>query len=123
MSDGSSDVDSRWWLLVLAMPIVTVVEACFAVLLAGFVYVSADGMDPSMVLVAAAPFLAIAVIVRAGLPIALYRDARAIRDADVEWAPDPANWGFLGLGLIVVPVLDSLLAAVYLTRRSRALAD
>jgi len=119
MSDGS--VDSRWWLLVLAMPIVTVAEACLAFLLVGFVTASTGASGFVTLLVPAAPFLAIALLVRLLLPLALYKDATAIRDADVAWDPDPANWGFLGFGLIFVPLLDSILAVVYLTLRSRAL--
>lgn len=120
MSDGS--VDSNWWLLVLAMPLVTLAEVCLSFLLVGFVYTSTGASGLVSLLIPAAPFLAIALLVRLLLPLALYKDARAIRDADVEWEPDPVNWGFLGLGLIVIPILDSLLAVVYLTLRSRALA-
>ncbi|WP_435095821.1 hypothetical protein [Halarchaeum sp. P4] len=122
MSDASADVDSRWWLLVLAMPAVTVIEACLGFLLVGFAYESIGSMDPVLLLAPAAPFLGAAILVRLLLPVALYKDATAIRDADLDWNPDPANWGFLGLGLVVVPVLDSILAITYLTLRSRALA-
>ncbi|QLC34550.1 hypothetical protein EFA46_010155 [Halarchaeum sp. CBA1220] len=123
MSEGSASVASRWWLLVLAMPVVTVIEACLGFLLVGFAYESIGRMDPVMVLAPAAPFIAVALLVRVLLPVALYNDAKAVRDADVAWNPDPANWGFLGLGLIVVPLLDSALAITYLTLRSRALAE
>ncbi|MFB6079377.1 MAG: hypothetical protein ABEJ80_10415 [Halarchaeum sp.] len=116
-------VDSQWWLLVAAMPFVTAIEAMLGFLLVGFTYESVGGMGAWALLVPAAPFVAVALLVRVLLPLALYRDAQAVVAADVAWTPDPANWGFLGLGLIVVPVLDSLLALVYLRRRFRATAE
>jgi len=119
MSDGEN-VSSRWWLLVAAMPFVTVTEATLGFLLVGFVYESVNGIGLTTLLIPASPFIAIAVLIRVLLPLGLYRDAQLVREADLEWKPDPANWGFLGLGLIFVPVLDTILAVTYLTLRSRA---
>jgi len=119
MSGGSSG-SSLWWLLVVAMPIVTVIEASLGFLLVGFVYESIRGMDPVTLLIPASPFIVAAVLIRVLLPLGLYRDAQLVNDADLDWKPDPANWGFLGLGLIFVPVADTVLAVTYLTLRSRA---
>lgn len=116
-------VESRWWLGVVAMPVVTVIEATLGFFLVGFAAESVQGgLDPVMLLVPASPFLAVAVLVRLLLPVALYRDAQRVRAAGLDWQPDPANWAFLGLGLIVVPLLDGAIAVIYLRRRLRATA-
>ncbi len=127
-------VDSKWWYLIAAYPIVfflfVPVFLIGGLLIAIPVIIMGPGIQPARGLVALGAIfgilLAIIIVVMIMLtfalvvtfPIALYLDARAITDADIDWAPDPLLYGLLGvLQLIVTPLIGIIIAIYYLYRR------
>lgn len=87
-------VDSRWWYWVAAVPLVAAFWAASALWVAAVVVVvpeaSASGFGAIVSIPAVAlgvPALATVVV----LPLALWRDARAIQAAGGNWPEDPAQ--------------------------------
>ncbi|GGL69752.1 hypothetical protein [Halocalculus aciditolerans] len=124
MSEEASEVrvDSRWWYWIGVLVVVTVVEIGLGVLLVGAVAATlvSQGQPPTGALVVAVPYLVFALAVRVIFPLAVFRDATAVRDADVEWSPEPWNWALVAVVGFFVPVFDTAVALYYLYRRHRA---
>ncbi|WP_327050676.1 hypothetical protein [Halomicrococcus gelatinilyticus] len=95
-------VDSRWWYVVAATPVVFVVTWVFGIwFVAGlFLGVGFGFVEPGVV----APLAVVAILfgMLVGLlvtvmlflfPIAIYLDAEAVTRADVDWNPDSVLYG------------------------------
>ena len=141
IDDAPSSADSRWWYWVAAVPLYWVVAtvAGFAFALLAFTFaVTGAGVgagvgevagEPTvgvaaglgaagLALVAVAILLAFAgVVVSFVFPVAIYLDAEAVADARLDWDPDPALYGLLGLAGIIAQPLQVPLAVYYLYKR------
>lgn len=121
-------VDSRWWYWIAAVPVYFAVSAVlgglfFAAAVLGLwvdVGFALSGLFvfALAVVVFGLPGLALSVL----FPVAVYVDARAVREADVGWDPDPALYGIVALaGVVVTAFTVSVpLALYYLYRRHEA---
>ncbi|WP_232686736.1 hypothetical protein [Halobacterium zhouii] len=135
---STSAPDSRWWYLVLAVPVfyalatvlsfvvgfvafvATLVGVTGGVgggpgsseLAVGFGVVGIVGLVLLVVLVG--------LVLSLAFPIALYFDAEALADADTTWQPDPALYGLLGLASVVAQPLQIPLGVYYLYKRHEA---
>lgn len=128
-------VDSNWWYWVASVPIYWVVATvggfAFALLAFAFALTGAGGgfgpmggMPGAGFGAGALGFAAVAVLLAfAGLvvslvfPVAVYLDAEAVAEGPVDWQPDPALYGLLGLAGVVAQPLQVPLAVYYLYKR------
>lgn len=116
-------VDSRWWYVVAAVPVLSV--AGFAVGLLFFVFVfllgfagAPGGMELFVLLfVFGIPFALLGGAVALAAPVALYFDAEAVTEAGVGWEPDAALYAVAALAGLVVPFLQPGVALYYLYQR------
>ena len=121
-------VDSRWWYVVAATPIVFVVTWVFGLWFVGgfFLGVGFGFVDPR----AFVPFAIVIVLfsVLVGLfvtgmmvlfPIAIYLDAEAVASADVGWSPDSVLYALLAAVSAVATAftLSVVVALYYLWQR------
>lgn len=116
MADGTSS----WRYLVYAMPLVTAAEFVLAVALLGMIATS--GVPLVDLLVPAIPFVLAALVVRLLLPVAVLSDARAVREA-TGGAFDGEKYAMWTVPGILLPVVDSGIALLYLRASRRALTD
>lgn len=70
---------------------------------------------PAAVVAIPATFGALAL---AALPVGIYRDARYVRNTTSRWRPNPGLYLGLAFLSLLVPLLQPVLAAYYLLRRS-----
>jgi len=139
--DAAASVDSKWWYWVAALPLYWVVTtvAGFGFALLAFTFaltgagvgagVGTVAGEPTvgvtaglglvgLALVALAVLLAFAgVVLSLVFPVAVYLDAEAVSDARLDWRPDPALYGLLGLVGVVIQPLQVPLAVYYLYKR------
>lgn len=122
-------VDSRWWYWIAAyvgssvLPIVILVGAFVVSGIVGISVQETAFAGPIVVLglLFLVLLIAVALVVSAMLPVALYVDARQVGEADLEWQPDPVLYGLLGLlQFIATPLVGFVVAAYYLFRRHEA---
>lgn len=127
-SESAPRVESRWWYWVAAVP----VHFVLTLLVGGFVFVTfvlGLGFGPRVglslgllavaaIVLVALPGLALSVL----FPLALYLDAQAVTEADVEWSPDPVVYGLIAVAGVVLTafVVSVPLALYYLYRRHDA---
>lgn len=136
MEPASGTIESRWWYWILAYPIGLFLGAPLVALLAIFVGVplvafAADLQgDPSVAwlfiaLVAGVIFIGLLFVLLAifvMLPVALYFDAREIRDASIDWKPDPLVYALIAaLQFLVTPLVGLIVSVYYLYRRHDAI--
>lgn len=88
------DSISRWWWYV-ALYVISFIGIVFLVPIVGTRYISSFSLLPAIgvVIYLTAPFL---------LPLTLFLDARAVRNAEVEWNPNPFLYGIGGLVLFII---------------------
>jgi hypothetical protein len=122
-----SSVDSRWWYWIAAVPLYFLLStivgvAFFAIAILGF----ATDLGALTLFVFAGVFLLVALpglLLSVLFPLAVYLDARAVAEADLEWSPDPALYGLLAVAAVLVSAftLGVPLALYYLYRRHQHL--
>jgi len=131
--DRPTEVDSRWWYWVAAVPLYWVASSVlgFAFALVAFAFAltgagigHAGGMPGLGFGFGALGFVGFALLlVAAGMvlslafPVAIYLDAEAVADARGDWQPDPALYGLVGLAGVVAQPLQVPLAVYYLYKR------
>jgi len=129
----ASDVDSKWWYCVAAVPIYVVaglVAGVFATVLfvAGVAVDVSGGMGIASGAVIVAILLGTVVYGLAGIalsvlfPIGIYLDAKTLASADVSWDPDPVLYLLVAVASVLLTVftLSVVLALYYLYRRNKA---
>ena len=141
---STSAPDSRWWYLVLAVPVYYVLATVlgFVVGFVAFIATLAGvnggvGAGPGSAEVAVGLgvvgvvglvllLLLVGLVLSLAFPVALYfdaealADANAVADANTDWQPDPALYGLLGLAGVVAQPLQVPLAVYYLYKRHEA---
>jgi hypothetical protein len=127
-------VDSRWWYWIAAYPVAMLVSIPIMVvaMLLFIVPAFVVGVEPQpgpgswgfITLIGVVLGLLMMVVIVAAFalavlfPVALYFDARAVSEADVDWHPDPLLYGLLGLlQLIVTPLIGFFISIYYLYQR------
>ncbi|MFC3477723.1 hypothetical protein [Halobacterium litoreum] len=138
-SDAPSAVDAppvggRWWYWVAAVPLYYVAATvlgfllgvvAFALAVGGVFTASAGdvtaplsvGLGFALVVLGALLLAAVGLLVSVAFPLAVYRDATALADADVDWDPDPALYAALGVAGILLQPLQVPVAVYYLFKR------
>lgn len=130
--DSEATVESRWWYWIVAYPLSLLLFIPLVVIVAvmgvAVVVIGTGEMHPAIIplfvlaiLVGGMMFLAVTLtilVIFVLLPLALYLDARAIRQTDVDWDPDPVVYALLAaLQFVVTPVIGLVVALYYLYRR------
>lgn len=129
-------VDSRWWYWIAAYPLLSllVVPLFVVIVLVGIVpFVILGWAEPPMaigvvwmlILLAGGGLVVILLMGMLGiflmLPIALYVDATAVNEADLQWKPDPLLYALVAvLQFFVTPLVGLLVSLYYLYRRHEA---
>lgn len=113
-----TDVDSRWWYWIAAVPafgLAALVGGVF--LLFGFLF---DLFLTGGLLTFGAAFLLlpaaglVGAVLTVMYPIATYVDARAIAESNADWTPDPLVWGLVALASVVLSAFSlSVVASLY----------
>lgn len=130
--ESDERVDSRWWYWIAAYPIVGLLFIPFIFLLIIFLGIPVVALgetvgDPAaplafvlilFAIVLGFSFFMIALAVFVMLPVALYFDAQAVAEANLEWEPDPFVYAIIGaLQFFVTPLIGLIVAVYYLYRR------
>ena len=130
--DPEQPVASRWWYWIVAYPVVGLLAIPFFGLVAVFFFVTmatiegAGGTIAGPVIlvvmlfaaILAFSFVLLAFVVFVMLPVALYFDAKAVAQTDLDWEPDPFVYAILGaLQFFVTPIIGLMVAIYYLYRR------
>lgn len=125
-------VDSRWWYLIVAYPVVTLLIIPAMLVLGGIAFAPFAVISPDpqpgigvvigllgivfALLLLVTLFASLAIFVM--FPVALYMDARIVSKANYEWKPDPLVYGLLGVAqFVVTPFIGLLVALYYLFQR------
>ena len=134
--DAPGTVDSRWWYWIAAYPVATllVLPVIIIIGLIALAPALAIGADPApapvigwAIILVFAAFLLFGLLVGmlvvfVMLPIALFFDARAVQEADVEWNPDPIVYALVTLlQFFVTPLVGLVVSLYYLYRRHEVL--
>lgn len=121
---SADEVESRWWYWIAAIPLASVIGYVLMVLviLTAAPAITTTGAELGagfgVAFVALAAFGVFALVFGLMFPLAIYFDAQAIREADLdEWKPDPAFFAVLGVIGLAVAVVQLVVAVYYLTRR------
>lgn len=129
---SDQSVDSRWWYWILAHPVGFVIGTPLIVLLGLLIAIPVVGLVADsgtafgalwlLLLLLAGVFLTFVILMLMAvfvmLPFALYFDAKAIRDAPVDWNPDPLVYALLGaLQFVVTPLVGLIVGSYYVYRR------
>ena len=121
-------VESRWWYWIAAVPVyfclsVVLGALLFATVVLG-VWIDAGVMfsGPFLFALAAVLFGLPGLLLSVVFPVAVYVDARAVREADVGWDPDLALYGVVALAAVLVTAFTASVpvAIYYLYRRHEA---
>lgn len=115
-------VEARWWYWVATLPVM----AAFAVVTAAWVSVAvgADLGAPASLAVAltAATFAVPFAVVLLVFPLAVYRDASALRAAGAAWPVHPGRLALLAAATVPTGPAGSVPLACYYLYRRRAVA-
>ncbi|PSQ42419.1 hypothetical protein BRD17_08810 [Halobacteriales archaeon SW_7_68_16] len=128
-SIGGSRVDSNWWYLIAAVPVVSIVATALVAgaILSFFAGIAVLPVDPSggglsgiglglgvVGILLVVGLLLVSLVVTLLLPVALYYDIEAVTAADVGWDPDRELYLVLGiLNIFVAQGLIGLVVSVY----------
>ncbi|SEW17247.1 hypothetical protein [Halobacterium jilantaiense] len=136
--DTAASVDSKRWYWVAALSlywvVATVAGSVFTLVVLAFAVTGVASVgtvagEPTvaitgglglvgLVLVALAILLVfVGGVLSLVFPVAIYLDAEAVTDARLDWQPDPALYGLLGLAGVVAQPLQVPLAVYYLYKR------
>ncbi|WP_254545531.1 hypothetical protein [Halomarina pelagica] len=129
-------VESRWWLVVAAAAVFWVlafVVGVLAFLVGMAAFVGGFFLDPSFFLPGAfglaflvvVPLVLLGLVLAVALPVALYFDAKAVREAAIGWEPDPVLYALVAVvGLFAqgVPIQPAV-ALYYLYRRHQHVGE
>lgn len=105
-------VDSRWWYWVAAAPVVAALWAASALWVAAVVLVVPEASASGVGTVVSIPAVALgipALVAFLALPLALWRDAQAVRAAGADWPADPTRPPKLAAGANIAILAGILL--------------
>lgn len=109
--------EPRWWYLVLAVPVLTLVMLVVGFPVALFAMLAAVRFSVlllfMLLLVVGVPLFAATVL----LPLALYKDIEYVQSLDVQWDPDRDLYVLLGVVGIFVGMVSPVVATYYLYKR------
>lgn len=117
-------VSNRWWVAIVGYPALL----CLVWVLASLVprlLVDPPGAGTVVGLLASLCFAAVTLVYVPLRPLALYRDAAALRESGAARTPSPARWSLAGLSPALTPFFSAItllslgIALLYLGVRSR----
>jgi hypothetical protein len=108
MSSPHAQVTSKWWYVVAAGTVYGVVAAAVFVAMVPFLFALVLGTGPSdpalafgltatTLALVAVPLALLGTALAIAFPLAIYLDAEAVADADLDWSPDPVLYGVVGV--------------------------
>jgi hypothetical protein len=121
---SAESTPSRWWAAVAGYPLLLGLGWVLASL-APRLLADAPNAGTVVGLLASLCFAGATLVYAPLLPLALYRDAAALRESGAAWSPSPVRWGLIGLPHAFAPLLSAILlvslavALLYLALRFR----
>jgi len=127
-------VGGRWWYWVAAVPLYYVAASVLGLMLGVFAFALAVGgvftasagdvfaplsvgLGFATIVLGALLLAAAGLLVSVAFPLAIYRDATALADADGDWNPDPGLYAVLGVAGVFLQPLQVPVAVYYLFKR------